>query len=465
MQPPELKCSRARPPFNLILSRGVMAAQWSLVPLALVRPQAGQHKYAIIASMVKVFNGTSWADDNQPSFSTDPLFQWRRDYAKRKMRNINVGLMGDSIPFGQGATVGTIPDRTNYPDTMAVQLQRALNQVPTWGQRNWVDDAVGTATNYSDTTGGGQAVRACYCQLGGFADPWKLVSGTVSYLSRGMGLRSLQLNSGARISYTADDCDGFMFWYENGVSNLGQLGATVYPGDYSASPTAYFANASGAPVNTGLAQYTRSFVAWELPRGKWTIEFAPITGTPVIDMLYAYSGDVARGVKVFNIAWGGTGSSDWNTAGTPADTAAAAAPKLEGFETGRGLDLIVYYIGAGDYAGGVTGAQFQANIEAAIDKYRAQQSRPMSFLLVNHFARWDVGATTYPWSTYKAAMEAVTKTRSQVSHLDLESWFPTAQVNDTDDDLVDSSGVHLTSQGQAIAAQAIANKLIGSGVY
>jgi len=391
----------------------------------------------------------------------DPLYRWRRDYAKRKMRVINVGLMGDSIPYGQGATVGTIPDRTNYPDTMTVQLQRYLNEVPTFGQRNWIDDALGTATTYPRPTGGGQAVRASYCQSGGFADPWQLVSGTVSKVSRGIGQQSLQLNAGARVGYTAEDCDGFLFWYENGASQTGALAATVYAGDYSANPTAYYTNAGGAPVNTGLAQYTRSFVAWELPRGKWTIEFTPASGTPVLDMLYALSGDLARGVRVWNIAWGGTGSSDWSANTTAANTAASSANKLEGFETNRGLDLMIYYIGAGDYSGGVSGATFQANLEAAIDKYRAAQTRTtLPFLLVSHFARYDNVSPTVPWSTYKNAMRTVTTTRTGVDYLDLEPWFPASQAADTDDDLVDSSGVHLTSQGQAVAAQQIAYKLM-----
>lgn len=389
----------------------------------------------------------------------DPLYRWRRDYAKRKMRVINVGLMGDSIPYGQGATVGTIPDRTNYPDTMATQLQRYLNEVPTYGQRNWIDDALGTSTTYLQSTGGGIAVRASYCQSGGFADPWQLVSGTVSKVSRGIGQQSLQLNAGARVGYTAEDCDGFLFWYENGASQIGSLAATVYAGDYSANPTAYYTNAGGAPVNTGLAQYARSYVAWSLPRGRWTIEFTPASGTPVLDMLYATSGDVARGVRVWNIAWGGTGSADWIGAGTAATTAAVSASKLEGFETGRGLDLIIYYIGAGDYSGGVSGATFQANLEAAIDKYRAAQTRPPVFLLVSHFARYDNVAPTVPWSTYQNAMRAVTKTRADVDYVDLAPWFPASQAADTDDDLVDSSGVHLTSQGQAVAAEQIANKL------
>lgn len=402
----------------------------------------------------------TWSFFRRPAPLTgDPLFRWRRDYSKRKMRSINVGLLGDSIPFGQGATVGTIPDGTNYLDTMTVQLQRYLNQLPTYGQKNWIDDALATATTFPRSTGGGYSVRAAYCQLGGFADPWKLVSGTVGYVTRGTGQQSLQLNAGSRISLTAEDCDGFLFWYENGASQIGALAATVYAGDYSAAPTAYYANAAGAPVNTGLAQYARSYVAWQLPRGKWTIEFTPASGTPVLDMLYVSSGDQAHGVKVWNIAWGGTGSTDWSANTTAANTAASSAPKLEGFETNRGMDLIVYYIGAGDYSGGVTGATFQANLEAAIDKYRAAQTRAPVFLLVSHFARFDVATPAFPWSTYKAAMRAVTKTRADVDYLDLEPWFPVSQVADIDDDLVDSSGVHLTSAGQAIAAQAIADKL------
>jgi hypothetical protein len=388
------------------------------------------------------------------------LFQWRRNYAKRQNRVVNVGVLGDSIPFGQGITVGTTPDRTNSVDYMSRQLQRLLNGVQGYNERNWVDDAVSTITAYQNPSQGGYALRMRHVQAGGFADPWKLVSGSVTYPSRGLGLSSLQMAAGTVLSYTAESSTGFVFWYENGASQIGALNATVYAGDYSSSPTAYYTNAGGAPVNTGLAQYTRSFVSWELPRGKWTVEFSIASGTPVLDMVYVYDGDVTRGVRVYNLSHGGTGTTDFAANNTQANTAATNAPKLEAFDTGRGMDLYIYYIGAGDYAGGVTAATFQANIEATIDKYRAAQTRVPAFLLVNHFARYDVTSPTFAWSTYKAAMKAVTKTRAQTDYLDLENWFPVSQAADTDDDLVDSSGVHLTNQGQGLAAQLIAEKLI-----
>jgi lysophospholipase L1-like esterase len=392
--------------------------------------------------------------------TADPLFQWRRNYAKRQNRVVNIGVLGDSIPFGQGITVGTTPDRTNSADYMTRQLQRILNGVPGYNERNWVDDAVGTITTYQNPMQGGYALRLRHVQAGGFADPWKLVSGSVTYPSRGLGLSSIQLAAGTRISYTAESSTGFAWWYENGVSQIGSVNATAYAGDYSAAPTAYYSNNGASPVNTGLAQYERSFVAWELPRGKWTFELSVNTGTPVVDMVYVFDGDWSRGVRVYNLAHGGIGSADLMANNTQANTAATNAPKLELFDTGRGVDLYVLYVGAGDYSGGVSGATFQANLEAIIDKYRAAQTRVPAFLLVSHFARYDNVSPTVPWSTYKAAMKAVTKTRAQTDYIDLENWFPVSQAADTDDDLVDSSGVHLTNQGQGLAAQLIAEKLM-----
>lgn len=407
-----------------------------------------------------VFDFTKAGLANSQTIS-DPLFQWRRNFAKRNSRSISVALLGDSVPFGQGLTVGTTPDRTNYMDHMTIQLQRILNGVASYGQRNWVDDALATVTTFPWATGGGYCIRPAHCQLGGFADPWKLVSGTVTYLARGMGLKCLQLNAASRISYTAESSDGFMWWYETGASQLGTLATTVYAGDYSASPTGVYNLNVSNPTNTGLAQYARSFTAWaSLPRGKWTIEFSPASGTPVLDMMYVLDGDLARGVKVYNYSYGAKSSGDYAANNTEANTSATAATVLSGFDSGQGVDLCIYYIGANDYANNIVPAAFQTNLETAIDKYRAAQTRPMAFLLVSHFARYDVTTPTYAWPLYKAAMKAVTKTRTQTDYLDLGDYFPTSQANDTDDDLVDSTGVHLTNHGQGLAAQLIAQKLM-----
>jgi lysophospholipase L1-like esterase len=391
---------------------------------------------------------------------TDPLFAWWRNYGKRTSRACTVLGIGDSILFGQGLNVGTVPDNTNYMDTMTIQLQRLLNGVPAYGQRNWIEDAVNTSAVLDASMGGGYCVRPAIQGLGGFADPWRLAAGTTSYVARGMGIKSLQLNASGRVSFTAPSATGFFWWYEDGASNLGTPATSIYAGDYSTTRTGKMMENVANPMNTGLAQYARTFNAKMLPaQGKWTIEFSVASGTPLIDMLYVVDGDPSQGVKVYNYAYGGKLSGDFAANTTEANTAATASPKLSGYY-GDNVDLIILYIGANDYANNINPATFQANLEAIIDKYRAAQARPQTFLLVSHFARYDVVGPTYPWSQYQAAMKAVTSTRTQTDYLDLSTVFPASQALDTDGDLVDSTGVHLTNYGQGWAAQMIARKLM-----
>jgi len=402
--------------------------------------------------MTKVFNGTTWENT-----TTDKLFQWRRNYAKRGVKPINVLLLGDSIPFGSGTAVGSTPDVNNYFTTMAVQLQRRLNDVPSYGNRpDEMQNPIGGSFNIS--SGGGYSVPT-RLQGQGIADPWRVAAGTVTSISRGMGLRSLQINASSRLAFTAPSATGFLWWYEDGASNLGTPAVSVYAGDYSANRTGIQVDNYAMTMNTGLAQYTRTFSGILLPaRGKWTVEFSPASGTPVMDMLYVIDNDLQQGVRVFNYSFGSMLSNNFAANATDANTAATASKSLQAFGS-DGIDLIIMYIGANDYINSVNPATFQANLEAIIDKYRAAQTRPQAFLLVSHFARYDAVAPTYPWSQFKAAMKAVTATRTQTDYVDLESYFPTSQANDTDDDLVDTSGVHLTAAGQGIAAQIIADKL------
>lgn len=393
--------------------------------------------------------------------ASDPFMRWHRDYSKRMITNRHIGVIGDSIAWGHSLAPGTPPNLVGYQSNMCQLLQRILNggQVP-FGWPNWVDVLVGNAVVNDPSNVGGYALRASHCNNLVVTDPFKLVSGTVSLVDRGAGEKSLQLNAGARIAYTAPSATGFYWWFEDGASNPGTPTVTIYAGDWSATPTAYRLNNYVQGMNTGLAQYTRTFNTSLLrARGKWTIEFGVSTGTPVLDMIYVVDGDSGQGVKVYNLAYGAKLSSDFAGNTTMANTAAAAAAKMSGYDA-YGLDLVVCYLGANDYANNIVPATFQANLEAIVDKYRAAQTKPCAFLMVSHFARYDVTSPTYPWSQYQAAMQAVTQSRSYVDYLDLAPLFPASQAADTDDDLVDTTGVHLTLMGHSVAAQAIAQKLM-----
>lgn len=395
--------------------------------------------------------------DASMMLTTDPLFAWRRNYAKRTLRPVNVAVIGDSIAFGSGTAVASAPDVSDYLTTMIVQLSRYLNQAPPYGLR--ADETQSPAgASYNPGVGGGYCVPT-RLQGQGIADPWRVAAGTVTSISRGMGLRSLQINAASRLAFTAPSANAFFWWYEDGASNLGTPAVSIYAGDYNANRTGRQVDNYPMTMNTGLAQYTRTFSGIMLPaRGRYTVEFSPSSGTPVLDMLYVADNDLQSGVRVYNYAFGSQLSTNFADSSTAATTAATASKSLQAFGT-SGIDLIVIYLGANDYANDVAPATFQANLEAIVDKYRAAQTRPQAFLIVSHFARYDKASPVYPWTQYQTAMKNVTSTRTQVDYLDLAPWFPASQAADTDDDLVDTSGVHLTAAGQSIAAQAIANKL------
>jgi lysophospholipase L1-like esterase len=175
-------------------------------------------------------------------------------------------------------------------------------------------------------------------------------------------------------------------------------------------------------------------------------------------------GDLQQGVRLYNYAFGSQLASDFAASNTAANSAATAIQSLQAFGT-TGIDLVILYIGANDYLGNSNPATtFTSNLNSIISKYRTGNgSRVLPFLLVSHFDRWDrptSPAPTYPWPGYKAAMKAVAEATTQCDYLDIEPWFPVSQATDTDGDLVDTSGVHLTTAGQGVAAQLIAQKLM-----
>lgn len=396
--------------------------------------------------------------------TADPLYKWHRNLAKKNSRNVNVLMLGDSIPYGQGLSVQTPPDMSNYGEWMGQQLQFLLNGVQNTGRKNYINDALGDLTTYPNPAAGGYCVRPSYCNAGGFADPWKLISGSITYQTRGIGMKVLQLNASTRIAHTAEACTGMMIYYEDGASPTGQLAFSIYGGEYDANRPMKWAENAAIPQNTALPQFSTGLVQQQFPaRGKYTVEFSNTSGTAVLSMLHIVDGDLTRGVKVWNGAYGATLSGDWAANNTAANSAATSSAKLEGFDTGQGMDLIVMYLGANDYANNVVPATFQTNLETIITKYRVSNPRA-AFLIVSHFARYDVVGPTYAWPLYQQAMQNVTTTRTETDYLDLSPYFPASQAADTDDDLVDSTGVHLTNHGQAWAAQLIASKLAIPGV-
>jgi hypothetical protein len=393
------------------------------------------------------------------SNAADPLYKWRRYYSKRGIRPVNVILLGDSIIFGQGATVGSPPNYDGWTKTLPFQLNQLLNEraVMYQGQSN----QFGVAGAYSPSaTAGGYHMRS-HLAIGGVPSPWKIISGSLTQISRGMGGASSQLAASTRIAFTAPSASGVFLFFEDGASNLGTPAISIYAGDQATTRTGQYVDNFSATMNTGLAQYTRSSLPVALPsRGKYTIEISNGSGTPVIDGLYVTDMDLRFGVRVYNWALSSTSTVDWSANNTQGNTAAASMTVIPD----NTIDLIVLYIGAGDYSvqnGTLSPAIFQTNLLTIIDKYRAiQSSKTIPVLLVSHFARYDITPSTYAWSAFQTAMKAAAAARTDVDYLDLSVYYPASQAADTDEDLVDSSGVHFTEGGQALAAQAIAQKLM-----
>src|ERR1700750_1242406 len=86
----------------------------------------------------------------------DALHNWRRWYSMRNLRAISVGILGDSISFGSGATT--------FDRTFARKLGHRLNGVPEFA----VNESVGDADIFS--VGGGYHLRSA--NNSSAPDPW-----------------------------------------------------------------------------------------------------------------------------------------------------------------------------------------------------------------------------------------------------------------------------------------------------
>lgn len=386
--------------------------------------------------------------------TSDKLWRWYRNYSRRSAGNVNVVVIGDSIAWGAGLPVGSTPDLSDPFNSMCNQLQRMLNgDSINPGRHIWELGPISGANNYPP--GGGYFVRTAFRNAGsGLPVPWR-ETGTFTSIQRGVGTQSTQINAASFLSLTCPSATAFQWIYEDGASNTGTHNARIYPGEYNTAPECYQTPGFVLTPNTGLPQYTRSMNTAVMPaRGKWTIEFRVTSGTPILDGVYVCDNDLNQGVRVWNWAWTGSFSSDFMGSNTKANTAADSIAVVPG-----GVDCLVIYLGANDFANQLSVSTFQSNLTAIITKYRAEQTRPMPVLIVGHFKRYDQAGATFAWPLYEAAMLAVAKATADCDYLALKSWFPTTQVLDTDGDLVDGSGVHLTAAGQGIAAQAMARRL------
>lgn len=376
--------------------------------------------------------------------TSDPLYTWRRWYAARNLRAISIGVLGDSISFGSGATGGTAP--VAWGNTFCVRLGQILNGVP-YGVNLSGD------TDLFDM-GSGYHLR---CARNTSApDPWtRSTTPADTLVARGVGGQStgLPYTSGvsASITYTAKSCTGFLFAFEDGTG-------AVQPKITVTGSTGKVVSTNSMTMNTGLAQYARSTFGSFLPRGTYTfkLENATTAGTAVVDALYVFDGDANSGVVVMNHAFPGNTSDTFVNGTTQATTLKACVSTM------FNPDMLIINIGANDYMNNVVPATFQTNVSSIISTYRTQiGSSTAPVLLVAYFARYDITSPTYAWSQYVAALKAIAASTANVEFMDMTSFFAANQTaDDADWNIVDSGGVHLTNRGHALYAQAVADRLM-----
>lgn len=394
--------------------------------------------------------------------TTDPLYPWRRWYAKRHATQVGIVCIGDSILFGDGDTIATPPASDQFQSTIQLQLQAILNHATPFSRQSAETLQPGA---YRPGNAGGYFVRmANYYYDGNAPTPFFTAAGSTSASLFGLGGATTQMASGTILSHTAQSATGFAWFYEDGVSNVGMPAVSIYAGDYSATRTGILVNNSAQTANTGKAQYATTVnLTNTSARGKWTFEWSVASGTPRVSGLYVLDGDEFSGVKILNNCLGGSVSADWASTGTrgvsQTNGIAAWTPIVSN-------GLVILYIGANDYSNGVNPSTYQTNLATIISNYRtALGVSNIPVLLVSHFARFDVTSPAFPWSQYQAAMKAVAAAGTNVDYLDLSPYFPASQAADTDGDLIDTTGVHFTRQGQGVAAQVIADKLMSGQVF
>lgn len=374
----------------------------------------------------------------------DALWRWRRWYACRSLRSISIGVLGDSISFGSGATGTTTPQA--WQNTFCVRLGQILNGIP-YGLNSAGD------LDLFDI-GSGYHLRAA--RNTSAPDPWvRSTTPADTLIARGAGGQSTGLpysaGASASITFTAKSCTGFLFVFEDGTG-------AVQPKITVTGSTGKVVSTNSMTMNTGLAQYARSTFGSFLPRGTYTfkIENATTAGTAVVDGLYVFDGDANSGVVVMNHCFPGNTTDTFINGSTQATTLKACVSTI------FNPDMLIINLGANDYMNNVVPSTFQSNISSIISTYRTQIGNANApILLVAYFARYDITTPTYAWSLYVAAMKAVAASTADVEFMDMQSYFAANQTaDDADFNIVDSGGVHLSNRGHSLYAQAVADRLM-----
>lgn len=345
------------------------------------------------------------------------LWTWTQAWPRRTFETVNVVCVGSSTTHGAGSTA--------VQHTMPARLGFMLRGV---------DGSAGLMSGHF----GGLHVRADHAG-------WTS-TGTVADLSTDLGLQSKEMSAGSTMTF-AYTGDGVEVMHAQG-NLVGQLSVT-YDND-AGKVTTVTPSTLGTTRSDGL---TTSYPTYSFTRGTRTVKVTAIART-ILSGVYFTDGDATSGLRVYNAGKGGTTSSVYAPPATNWNFHAARLAELQ-------PRLIVFTIGANDYALNIDPTVYETNVRSAITAMRLACNQPVSVLLVQSFRRLDVESPTYAWSLYGDALRRIAGDTADVDFLDCSPHFPTSRRADWEQ-LISSDNVHPTNRGHALLASLIADHLMRS---
>lgn len=332
------------------------------------------------------------------------LHTFRRRLSRRFFEPVNILCVGTSTTFGTGASSveGGFTARLGQALRQRYGTSGGCHYLPT--HSGWARNAAGNA-NYDF----GQASMS-------------LTSG--SYLERSMV------------------CTGFRVLFKRGTSS-GGLSVSIDGGT---------AQALSTQVGIG-STYDGVWDSAVLTRGPHTIRITGTSGTTEVGGVYAFDGDEASGIRVWNGGRPGVTTSVW------AQTS-AGAPSHWGRAGSLDPALLVFTVSTNDFNSQVDPAVFKANVKSSIEYFRLACRKPPSVLLVHPFLRPGAGSPTYSWGSYGGKLQEIAAELPDVQFLDVGQHWPVDQVSD-EDDLLSVDDLHPTDAGHAWLADVVAEHLSG----
>ncbi len=255
------------------------------------------------------------------------------------------------------------------------------------------------------------------------------------------GQASMSLTTGSYLERTML-CTGFRVLFKRGTTT-GGLSVSIDGGAVQALST---------QVGIGTT-YDGVWDSAVLPRGQHTIRITGTSGTTEVGGVYAFDGDEASGIRVWNGGRPGVTTSVWAPTSVGAPSHWGRAGSLD-------PALLIFSVSTNDFNSQVDPAVFKSNVKGAIEYFRLACRKPPSVLLVHPFLRPGAGSPTYSWTSYGGKLEEIAAELPDVQVLDVGQHWPVDQVSD-EDDLLSVDDLHPTDAGHAWLADVVAEHLSG----